>query len=232
MQGIYSIRHLASGNCYVGSSGNLSLRWSQHKSAIRKGKHPAKHMMHAFQKYGSDAFTFEVLEECDVSDNAARIERENHWIAKLKPVFNLAPVAGSNQGYKHTAETKTKMLASRTPELRAAISRAQTGRVKSLEEITRLSASLMGRVSPRKGVTLSEETKAKISKNRTGIARSAEASAAAAASNAGRKRTDEQRARMCAAQKGRTFSDETKARMSLAALAYNARKREAQALTL
>ena len=160
MQGIYTIRHLTTGRCYVGSSVNMSRRWTQHKSAIKKGKHPAKHLMHAFQKHGSESFAFEILEECD---SAMLIERENYWIAKLKPAFNVAPVAGSNLGHKHSAATIENMRNGKTQEVRARIGAAQKGRIKSSEEIKRLSNALKGRISPRKGVTLSEETKARIS---------------------------------------------------------------------
>ena len=223
MKGIYTIRHLTTGRCYVGSSVNCQRRWAQHKSAIRKGKHPAKHLMHGFQKHGSDAFTFEILEECDAS---MLLERENYWIAKLNPVFNVAPVAGSNRGFKHTAATIKNMRASRTPEVRAAISAAQKGRIKSAEEIARLSASLMGRISPRTGVVLSDEIKEKISKSKCGSSRSPAATAKARLKQIGQKRTAEQRARMSAAQKGRTFSEETKLKMSIAARAYRAKMQQ------
>jgi group I intron endonuclease len=241
MKGIYAIRHIESGRCYVGSSVNFSRRWIEHRRKIKAGTHPARHMLHAFQKYGADAFAFVILEECDVSSEATRIERENHWMSVLKPVFNVAPVAGSVLGLKRSDEAKANMSKAqkgrvsnlrgipRTQSVKDAIGAAHKGRSKTDEHRANLSASLMGRIGPRKGVTLSEETKAKISRNRSGIARSAEASAAAALANKGRKRTEEQRLKMSRAQKGRTFSEDTKLKMSFAALAYQARRREQHA---
>lgn len=220
MKGIYRIRHIETGRSYVGSSVDIERRWREHIWLIRRNLHRAKHLMHAFQKYGADAFAFEVLEEMPAFNDETRLERENHWIQVLKPAFNVAPVAGSTLGMKHSAKTIENMRKSRTPEVLAAISAAQSGRIKSAEEIAKMKASLKGRISPRKGVKLSDETKAKISKNRAGIARSPEAIAITALKNTGRKRTDEMRARMSAAQTGRTFSAETKEKMSRARIAY------------
>jgi group I intron endonuclease len=183
MKGIYTIRHIETDRCYVGSSVNIARRWVEHRRLIRAGKHPAKHMLNAFQKYGSDAFAFEILEECDVSDDAIRCERENHWIDKLKPVFNVAPVAGSVLGLKRSAEARANMSKAqkgristlkgvpRTPEVRAKISESSKKRVFSEEHKLAFSQARKGTVSPRRGVKLSDETKAKISKNRRGIPR-------------------------------------------------------------
>lgn len=195
MQGIYTIRHLTTGRCYVGSAVNIKRRWAQHRSAIKRGVHPAKHMMAAFQKYSSDAFTFEVLEECDISIEAVRIERENYWMQRLKPVFNNAPAAGTILGMKQTAETRAKISAALkghvpSPERNAKISASNMGRVISAESRAKASATLKGRV-------ISDEWRANIS-----------------AGGKGRKVTDEQRTHMSAAQKGRIISPEHRAKIS------------------
>ena len=182
MPGIYKITHSASGRCYVGSSVNIERRWREHRDRLKRGVHPNPRLLRAWLKYGADAFNFAILESVEVMSEESRIERENYWIAQCRPVFNLAPVAGSILGMKRTAKNKANASAgqlrrfsttphpvkgrARTPEERAAISAGQLGLPKSQDHKRNLSKALMGRVSPRKGVTLSAETKLRISINK------------------------------------------------------------------
>jgi group I intron endonuclease len=185
MQGIYLIRHIETDRCYVGSSVNVSRRWKEHLMRLRNGTHPAKHLSNAFKVYGEQAFEFTILEQCPMGDENIRIERENYWIARLKPVFNQAPVAGSVLGLKRTSETKARMGdAQRTryaengsplkgrqrpEEACLAIAAGKKGKTFSAEHIANLKTALKGRTSPRKGVVLSDETKARISQSKKGI---------------------------------------------------------------
>lgn len=107
--GIYAIE-LNDGRCYVGSSTDVLNRWYQHRYLLRGGKHHSPHMQHAWTKYGEEAFTFRVLEDCA---QESLIEREQHWISLLAPVFNYAPVAGSRKGAKFTDEQRAKLSAQR-----------------------------------------------------------------------------------------------------------------------
>jgi group I intron endonuclease len=216
--GIYAI-YLEDGRCYVGStSQSFKKRWSEHRQRLSNSKHPNLYLVRAWHKYGADAFKFVILEIVDFSNEAMRIERENHWINTLSPEFNMAPVAGSVFGIKRREETKELLRNlniqywkenprpkgyKRSDEIGKAISEGRMGIKFSEEHIANLSASLQGRDSPRKGVTLTAETKSKISKNRRGIPRSEEASEQAAESNRGRVRTDEQRARIAESLKGK-----------------------------
>ena len=216
--GIYVIT-LDDGRCYVGSTAQtFKKRWAEHRQRLNKGSHPNLHLVRAWQKYGENAFTFLVLEELDLVDEAIRIERENFWIAKLKPDFNIAPVAGSVLGLKRREETKQLLREinltywennprpkgyKRSKEIGDAISAGRKGIKFSATHIANLSKSLMGRDSPRKGVKLSEKTKDKISQSRKGIPRTLEASLQAAESNRGRKRTDEQKRRIAESLAGK-----------------------------
>jgi len=216
--GIYAIT-LEDGRCYVGSTAQtFKKRWAEHRQRLNKGTHPNLHLVRAWNKYGETAFTFVVLEEIELADEAIRIERENFWIAKLKPDFNMAPVAGSVLGLKRREETKQLLREinltyweknprpkgyKRPQEVADAISSGRKGIKFSESHISNLSKSLIGRDSPRKGVILSDETKERISKNRKGIPRTLEASQQAAESNRGRKRTDEQKLRIAKALAGK-----------------------------
>ncbi len=216
--GIYGI-FLTDGRCYVGSTAQpFKKRWMEHRQRLNKGTHPNIHLVRAWAKYGQDAFEFRILESCDIADESVRIERENHWISELKPEFNMAPVAGSVKGIKRREETKELLRElnlkyweenprpkgyKRPEEVGAAIARGKKGLAHSPEHRENLSKALQGRVSPRKGVVLSEETKRKVSIGRSGIPRKPEDSARAAESNRGKKRTDEQKARISDSLKGK-----------------------------
>jgi len=216
--GIYGI-FLNDGRCYVGSTAQpFKKRWMEHRQRLTKGTHPNLHLIRAWAKYGKDSFEFRILEICELSDERVRIERENFWITELKPEFNMAPVAGSVRGIKRRVETKELLRAinlkhweenprptgyKRSEEVGVAIAKGKKGLMHSTEHRENLSKALKGRVSPRKGVVLSEETRRKVSVGRSGIPRKPEDSAKAAESNRGKKRTDEQKARISDSLKGK-----------------------------
>jgi group I intron endonuclease len=56
--------------------------------------------------YGHDNFTLEILEYCDKTEI---IKREQYYIDKLNPEYNISKTAGSILGYKHTLKTRLKM---------------------------------------------------------------------------------------------------------------------------
>ena len=234
MQGIYAIVHRETGRCYVGSTSNFYRRHIEHSRDLRNGKHHSRHLSRAYALYGYDAFVFKILEACDVSTNAKRIERENHWISRLDCAFNTAPVAGSVLGLRHTDETKQTMSEAqklsyaerggsplkdrpRSEQARAAISAGKLGKSHAPEHRANLSASCKGRISPRKGVKLSDETKARISASKSGIPQDPAVVAHRNAVNTGKKRTEEQKKRMSEAKKGKKLSPEHRHKLSIAA---------------
>lgn len=128
--GIYIIRNLVSGRCYVGSSQNVEKRWSTHKSTLSSGRHHSQALQRAWAERGPDSFSFELLEECLEAD---LVEREQAWIDDLRPVYNSCPVAGSARGSKRSPETIERIRQSAIQrascpeerELRAARAKAQ-----------------------------------------------------------------------------------------------------------
>jgi len=65
MIGIYRIKNLVNDKCYYGSSKNIEKRWVTHKNHLNGGKHHNVPLQRAWDKYGEDNFSFEVVEECD-----------------------------------------------------------------------------------------------------------------------------------------------------------------------
>src|SRR6478735_2273370 len=62
--GIYKITNLISGKCYVGSARNTAGRIATHKYNLKNNKHFNSHLQAAWNKYGEQSFTFEVILHC------------------------------------------------------------------------------------------------------------------------------------------------------------------------
>jgi len=114
--GIYAITHIASGKQYVGSSANIGMRWAAHRHNLRKDKHCSTYLQRAWNKFGSEAFAFSVLEV--LSDTSTILVREQHWIDTLVPVYNTCKVAGTTLGHLCSAEARKKMSEARKVECR------------------------------------------------------------------------------------------------------------------
>jgi uncharacterized protein (UPF0305 family) len=64
MVGIYMIKCLSNGKCYIGKANDVLSRERQHFSKLRTGNHPVLRMQEDYNKYGCDNFKFSILEEC------------------------------------------------------------------------------------------------------------------------------------------------------------------------
>lgn len=98
--GIYVIVNLNNGKKYVGQSYSVSRRFLVHKNKLRKGKHPNIHLQSAWNKYGENSFSFEILEYCPID---ALNEREEYWINAFKTYtsegYNMTLGGNGNRGY-------------------------------------------------------------------------------------------------------------------------------------
>jgi hypothetical protein len=103
--GVYRWINKISGNTYVGSSINISVRMYTYFSlrSLAKSNRPIDR---ALLKYGFSNFSLEILEYCN-EDNV--LKREQYFIDLLKPEYNIVQTAGSTLGYKHTPESLAKM---------------------------------------------------------------------------------------------------------------------------
>jgi group I intron endonuclease len=92
----------------VGSSLNLTKRLSKYFSFIfiKKNTFNSKSIIHnSLLKYGYNKFSLDILEYCESS---VLIEREQYYLDKLEPKYNILKKAGSSFGYKHSPETLLK----------------------------------------------------------------------------------------------------------------------------
>lgn len=106
--GIYLIS--CNGRPYVGQSINIEDRWKHHLALLKRGAHKNSVLQRTWDKYGRDAFTLTVLEECP-SDTLT--EREHYWCVRLdsyRTGCNLAAAAKSTFYARHHNDgTKEKL---------------------------------------------------------------------------------------------------------------------------
>jgi group I intron endonuclease len=73
--GVYKIVNKINGNWYVGSSRNIVGRWKRHKKGLNDNKHPNKHLLSAWNKYGEQSFIFEIIKEVQTDTEAVELEQ-------------------------------------------------------------------------------------------------------------------------------------------------------------
>lgn len=64
---------------YIGSSKDISSRWTSHKRELKNGTHINKYLQASYNKYGSHSFAFSILEFCEEEDLQ---EKEEYWCVK------------------------------------------------------------------------------------------------------------------------------------------------------
>jgi len=231
--GIYAIRNIKTGKIYIGQSVSVAKRIGTHKWMLKNGKHSSRHLQRAYDLDGVASFQFCVLEYCE---KELLTPREQHWMDSCRAhgLYNSAPAAGSNSGFRHSPETILAMSIARkgcapgmgrlgaknTPEARAKVSRAMKGRKASEETRRKLSEM-------RKGRKLSAEHKAKMSASLKGLPKSEEWRRKMSEINKGKVMSAEAREKMRLAQLGTKQSPELIARRIAASVAAKKAKRQA-----
>lgn len=161
--GIYRIKNLLDGKCYIGSSVNIHRRWAGHRSELKRNKHHSLYLQRSWNKHGSDNFVFEIIELCDKSK---LIEREQHYIDTENPVYNTVPFAMTCAGISQSPQARIKNSLAhigntnaceymRSPEGRNKFSKIHKGKFVSTETRKKISDAQIGRKA-------SEETRAKM----------------------------------------------------------------------
>lgn len=175
--GIYAITHVDSGRVYIGSSVDIKERWHEHRVDLKGGRHDNRHLQRTWTKYGAAAFTFCIVEECDISAAAdleigsdawraivvpILLDREQYWMDITPNTFNMTIVVASHLGMKRRPETCAKISASHMGNQYGKGNKSGTGRTLTDEHRAKISAANRGRVQ-----TLA--TRAKISAAHKGM---------------------------------------------------------------
>ena len=143
-QVIYQIKNLENNHRYIGSTMEKERRWQEHRNTLEYGKHDNSHLQNAWDRHSAESFEFSVLEEVENIENL--IDREQYYIDKLEPKYNIVPRADRS---KVAEETK--------------------------EKISKNHVNYSGEKNPMYGECLSEKTKRKMSKSQKGIEHTKEA---------------------------------------------------------
>ncbi len=233
--GIYRIVCIPTGKFYIGSAQNLRKRWADHRNGLIRQDHGNAKLQRAWNKYGEEAFRFEVIE---LVLTPFLLEREQYWLDKTQAVkkgFNIAPTAGSTQGRLFSQEAKDKIGAAnrgkkRTPEVRTKLAEAHRGSKRSVETRAKMSAKLIGNTR-NVGRKLAPEHARKLREVNIGKVPSDETRKIWSEQRTGRKHTPEAKEKMRQAHIGYKHTPEARAKMSAAVTASKMHHRKALIVT-
>lgn len=183
--GVYCIKNILDGRCYVGQTKDIGRRWRQHLNS------QTLEVQQDIRKLGTENFQFQVLEE--ISDLKTRLSREKYWIEKLQAFENGYNSSKGGEGHYQSEEARKRMSEAhkgvpKSEEVRRRISESLKGvpkpeetrrrmveasrrKAKNPEYLKKLSEAHKGLL---KGVPKSEETRRRISESHKGITKSEE----------------------------------------------------------
>lgn len=111
--GVYKITCIANHKVYIGSTTEIRKRWTWHRGDLWRGVHHNRHLQFAWNKYGEENFTFEVLEMVMFVEHLH--DREQYWLDYYQAYdsdkgFNHGKVARAPWlGRSHSEETRKKL---------------------------------------------------------------------------------------------------------------------------
>ena len=147
-KGTYVLTHKKTSKIYIGSTGNLYSRMMRHSLLLLKKEHPNKNLQNCFNLSNEFELKIEHIE-----NKKERINNEQELINKYKDTDKLLNIAldaeVSARGRKLSEDHKKAIL------------KSTIGRVKSKQEILKIS-------NGHKGKILSDETKQKLREYHTG----------------------------------------------------------------
>ena len=176
--GIYQIKNIKNNKKYIGSAINIGRRWKDHKYRLNNNKHCNNYLQNSWNKHGRDAFEFKILEE--VNDKNKLIKKEQYFLDKINPEYNICYKAHSILGLKRSEKTKEKISKAQrgklnhnygkkaSKETRKKMSEAQKGRKITEETREKMSEAQSGKKHPFYGKKLPLKTRKKMSEAHKG----------------------------------------------------------------
>lgn len=112
--GIYRWTNVNNKKSYMRSSSNLTRRFQCYLNTNYMLRYKSKSKIYSsLLKHGYNAFTLEIVEYCEKEE---LIIREQNYLDKLNPSYNILKIAGSSLGYTHSEQTKNLMSVNNTKE--------------------------------------------------------------------------------------------------------------------
>jgi group I intron endonuclease len=218
----YKITHRESGKAYVGvTTKALSARWREH---INQVPHRRTALGSAIRKYGMEAFDVlhiasMLCKDSMLATERLLIEQEQtkspygyNLTAGGEGVFDPAPEArkrlsdslkGKQKSVAHRAKIAAYSPQRLTPEVRARISAKLKGRPTGRKPDVENSNRLRVLNESRRGIALTDEHRAAISKGQTGLKRPEGTGAKISATKIGKKQTEATKAKIAATRLAR-----------------------------
>lgn len=126
MSGIYSITNLINGKRYIGQAVDIKRRWARHKYELRTNQHNNTHLQRAWNKYGEKAFSFDVIELCDI-DELNQLER-----------IYIDYFYATNSDYGYNCDTGGGAGRIMSDETKEKLRKAMTGRIITSEHAKKI----------------------------------------------------------------------------------------------
>jgi len=154
--GIYRWNNLITGKSYVGSSIDLSHRFTQYYSTIHLKKHKTSVIYRSILKYGYNKFSLDILEYCKPS---LCISREQYYLDLLKPEYNILKIAGSRLGSKQSEAAKFNISIAQKGELNHFYGKTHTDETRkkmqlSLKSIIRVNSNRVATLETKLSMSL------------------------------------------------------------------------------
>lgn len=165
---VYTITNRVNGKIYVGKTNNFNYRVSKHLYTLRNKTHINSHLQRAWDKYGEDNFTFEILEEYSTD---LLFAMEHYWcnildVFNYNRGYNIKPAHPENKGGNSQEMSEKVRIANTgkkaTVEARKKMSERKIGRKLSIQTRKRMSKAALGKPK-------SQETRNKISEAKKGV---------------------------------------------------------------
>lgn len=158
--GVYRIVNDINCKIYIGSSIHVNKRLEEHRSTLKNNCHHNIHLQRAWNKYGEENFSFEILEIIEDDVDMLR-QKEQYWMDYYKSYnnnlgYNISHYATGSGGYEVSDETKEK------------IRQAAIGRKASEATKQKLSEQRTGELNSFYGKHHTDEAKRKMSEAKIG----------------------------------------------------------------
>lgn len=217
--GIYFIKNLIDNKYYIGRSINCNVRLQKHILSLNLNSHINSHLQSAWNKYGSENFEFEILEEYKKEFLSSM---ENWWCNMLNTHdrnfgYNILPTSPESH-YCLSEETKIKIGFSNKGKVKTKEQREQAiknfgdrmlGKKHSEETKKKISESNKGKVLKKESYLKGWETRRK-----NGWSWSEDSLKKRSESVKGLKRNQEWKDKISKANKGKIRSEESRKRIS------------------